>query len=103
MWTLPPRGSHALADSLLALMPYMGWADGVAMSYPRAGPGLGPLFSPGLSTAWFAGGSWGQQEEAQARAGAAQDSDVGLAWVSLSFMIPSPSSLEVLFSAAGIY
>lgn len=102
MWTLPPRVSHALADSFLTLMPYMGWADGVAMSYPRAGPGLASLLprAPYGLVCW---GSWGRQEEAQARAGAAQGSDVGLARVSLSFVILTRSSLEALLSAAGIY
>lgn len=30
MWTLSPWGSHTLVDSLLTLIPYVGWADGVA-------------------------------------------------------------------------
>ena len=36
------------------------------------GLGLGPLFFPRPSTGWPPGGLWGE-EEAQARAGAAQD------------------------------
>lgn len=59
-------GPPCPADSVLALIPHVGRADGVAMSYPRAGSGLCPLFSqgpvrPGLS--WglgVTGGSTGQ-------------------------------------------
>lgn len=65
--------------------------------------GLGSLLSPWSGTGWPAGGL-GPEEEAQAKAGAAQDLDMGLAWVSLSCPVPAPSSLEEgLLSAAGIY
>ena len=62
MWTLPPQGSHALAVSFLVLMPYVGWADGVAMSYLRAGAALGPPLSLALSQA-FAGGLRGDRKQ----------------------------------------
>lgn len=66
------------------------------------GPGLGSLFSPRPRTGWPAGGL-GRKEVAQAKAGEAQDLDMGLAWVSLSCPVLAPSSLEALLSAAGIY
>lgn len=60
------------------------------MGWPGATQGLGQgwvLSSPQGSIWPGLLGVLGQEEEAQARAGAAQDSDVGLAWVSLSFVI----------------